>query len=152
MIDVAVQRESGCSDLPTDEKVTGWAVAAVAADVKADAVVTVRMVDREEGAELNTRYRGLTEPTNVLSFPFDASEFLDFTVLGDIVICAPVVFKEARAQGKTTEQHWAHMVVHGCLHLLGYDHQTDSQAENMEGLEAEILTGLGYPDPYLCGS
>ncbi len=149
MITVVVQRESRTLGLPSDERVYEWAVAAMEGRKKT-ASLTVRMVDQEEGAELNSRYRGLSGSTNVLSFPFDVPEFVGSAEIGDIVVCAPVVMGEARVLQKTPEQHWAHMVVHGCLHLLGYDHQSISEAGIMEGMEAEILGRLGYPHPYSC--
>ena len=105
-------------------------------------------MDEDEGAELNEAYRRKQGPTNVLSFPFEAPPGVELSLLGDIVVCAPVVAREAGEQGKILESHWAHMVVHGCLHLLGYDHMEPVEAEAMEALETEILGGLGYPNPY----
>ncbi len=110
--------------------------------------LTVRIVDGAEAAELNRRYRGRSGPTNVLSFPFDGMPGVDLPLLGDIVVCAPVVVREAREQGKPERAHWAHIVVHGVLHLLGYDHVEPEQARIMEGLEKQILGKLGIPDPY----
>ena len=97
---------------------------------------------------LNRDYRGKDCPTNVLSFPMELPEEFNMPMLGDLVICAPVVAREAEEQGKSPESHWAHMVVHGVLHLQGYDHQNSAEAEEMESLERRILAGLGYPDPY----
>lgn len=110
--------------------------------------VSLRFVDDETIRELNRDYRGKDKPTNVLSFPFEAPPGVPTTLLGDLVICAPVVAAEAAEQGKPLTAHWAHMVVHGVLHLLGYDHIDDADAEIMEGLEVEILAGLGVPNPY----
>lgn len=112
------------------------------------AEVVVRVVDEAESAALNEAYRGRRGPTNVLSFPFEAPPGASTGLLGDLVICAPVVAREAQEQGKPARAHWAHMVVHGVLHLLGYDHQTPVQAVEMEDLERDILARLGYPDPY----
>lgn len=112
------------------------------------AQLTVRLVGVEEGAELNQGYRHRQGVTNVLSFPFDELFQLQPPLLGDIVICAPQVMEEARQQAKPLESHWAHLVVHGVLHLLGYDHLDDDQAQVMESLEVLLLAGLGYPDPY----
>lgn len=98
--------------------------------------------------ELNRRYRGQDKPTNVLSFPADLPADLDLPLLGDLVICAPVVAREAAEQGKSLQAHWAHLVIHGCLHLLGHDHIEEDEAEAMEALERQLLAGLGYPDPY----
>ncbi|MCC8457380.1 rRNA maturation RNase YbeY [Photorhabdus aegyptia] len=111
--------------------------------------VTIRIVDEAESHDLNLTYRGKDKPTNVLSFPFEAPPEVDLPLLGDLIICRQVVEKEAEEQQKTVEEHWAHMVVHGCLHLLGYDHIEDDEAEEMESLETEIMQALGYADPYL---
>lgn len=113
-----------------------------------EAEVTVRLVDEAESNELNLTYRGKDKPTNVLSFPFEAPPGIELPLLGDLVICRQVVEREAVEQGKPLEAHWAHMVVHGCLHLLGYDHIEDDEAEEMEQLERDIMNELGYADPY----
>ena len=110
--------------------------------------LTLRIVGEEEGRELNLTYRGRDKPTNVLSFPFDAPAQIDSGLLGDLVICASVVETEAAEQGKAVDAHWAHMLVHGALHLLGYDHINDQEAQIMERLERDILARLGWPDPY----
>lgn len=110
--------------------------------------ITVRIVGQKESAYLNETYRHKTGPTNVLSFPFEAPAGMQISLLGDIVICAPVVAKEAKAQKKPALAHWAHMVVHGVLHLLGYDHLKNVEAEIMEGLEIKILQKLKFSNPY----
>ena len=110
--------------------------------------MTVRIVDEPESQALNSDYRGKDAPTNVLSFPSDLPDFIEEPLLGDLIICAQVVEREAQQQHKTREAHWAHMVVHGTLHLLGYDHIDDDEAEVMEALESQILTRLDYPAPY----
>lgn len=144
-VQVALQAEG----LPAPEAMLRWAEAALDADNPV-AELVVRIVDEAESAELNETYRGKTGPTNVLSFPFEMPpEVEELHLLGDLVICAPVVQREALEQGKAPLAHWAHMLVHGTLHLQGYDHQTDEEAREMEGLEQQILTRLGYPDPYL---
>ncbi|SBS31365.1 Endoribonuclease YbeY [Marinomonas spartinae] len=111
--------------------------------------VTIRLVDEEESQALNNEYRGKDKPTNVLSFPFDAPMELDIPLLGDLVICAQVVEREAIEQEKPLLHHWAHMTIHGILHLRGYDHINDDEAEEMEALETQLLASLNIPDPYL---
>ena len=133
--------------LPTDRDIELW-VGAALGDQREQAEVTVRLVDENEGAHLNQTFRGKQGPTNVLSFPFEAPPGVELALLGDIVICAPVVAREASGQGKPPVAHWAHMVVHGTLHLLGYDHIDPEQASRMEALEISVLEHLGYPNPY----
>lgn len=114
-----------------------------------DSELTIRLADEAEARELNRTYRSKDYATNVLSFPADVpDEMLDIPLLGDLVICPAVVEREALEQHKTSEAHWAHLVIHGCLHLLGYDHIDDAEAEEMEALERELLAELGHPDPY----
>lgn len=126
-----------------------WASHALTGSL-ASAEVTIRIVDTAEMTELNTRYRKKSGPTNVLSFTFDMPEGVEVgtPILGDIVICADVVNREAEEQGITTESHWAHMVVHGIFHLLGYDHENDQDASVMEKLEIQKLQALGFANPY----
>lgn len=112
----------------------------------ADAELTLRFVDADEGQTLNRTYRGKDYATNVLTFAYAQSE--DDPVTGDIVLCCPVVAREAAEQGVSLEAHYAHLIVHGVLHAQGYDHEEDDEAEEMEGLETDILAGLGYADPY----
>ncbi len=134
--------------LPTPTEFQRWAEAALAgADYQSAAELTLRIVNEVESTALNETYRRKQGPTNVLSFPFEAPLEVDSPLLGDIVLCAPVVLREAVSQGKSPQAHWAHMVTHGVLHLLGYDHD-ETQAEAMEALEIRILADLGYPDPY----
>ncbi|HOW76578.1 MAG TPA: rRNA maturation RNase YbeY [Candidatus Competibacteraceae bacterium] len=134
--------------LPNEADFRRWAEAALAgAGYAKDAELTLRIVNEAEITALNETYRCKQGPTNVLSFPFEAPPEVDSSLLGDIVICAPVVLREAVSQDKTPEAHWAHLVAHGVLHLLGYDHD-EAQAEVMESLEIRILTDLGYADPY----
>ena len=125
---------------------------------------TLRIVDDRESAELNEQYRGKSGSTNILSFPFESpptcdlsqlenglveSELLEIGLLGDLIICAPLVVKEAREQNKTELQHWMHLIIHGGLHLLGYDHENEDEANIMESLECRAMDNLGYPNPYL---
>ncbi|MDS4020772.1 MAG: rRNA maturation RNase YbeY [Candidatus Competibacter sp.] len=134
--------------LPAEPQFRRWAEAALAgAGCRRDAELTIRIVNEAESTALNDTYRHKQGPTNVLSFPFENPPGVESSLLGDVVICAPVVLREAVVQGKPPEAHWAHLVAHGVLHLLGYDHD-EAQAEAMESLEIRILAGLGYPDPY----
>jgi probable rRNA maturation factor len=145
---VEVQIASRARGLPTVTQLQRWAQAVLSA-APGSPELTVRIVDEAESAELNRTYRKVSGPTNVLSFPFDPPKQAQLSLLGDVVICAPVVEMEAREQNKSAEAHWAHMVVHGALHLLGYDHQQDGDAVRMESEERRILSGLGFSDPYL---
>lgn len=113
-----------------------------------DTEISVRLVNEDEMAELNYQYRDKQGTTNVLAFPYSPPPELDIPLIGDLVICLPVLRQEADAQGKTIQQHFAHLVVHGTLHLLGYDHQTEQQALQMENAERDILNIFGIPDPY----
>lgn len=144
---IAIQYALPRAGLPAAADIRRWATAALAGG-PADAELSVRIVDEKEGAQLNQAYRHKGGATNVLSFPFAAPPYADSPLLGDLVICAPVVEREAREQGKAVAAHWAHMLVHGTLHLLGYDHGGAVQAREMEAREVEILAHLGYPDPY----
>ena len=144
--------ENACStggDIPTAAEVQHWAEAALQSIEQASVSLSVRIVDEQEIADLNQRYRSKSGPTNVLSFPFEDPPGVESDELGDIVVCAPVVDREAVEQGKTAQEHWAHMVVHGVLHLCGYDHIDDKDADEMENEETRILTGLGFPAPYI---
>lgn len=150
MIDIVVQVATTSEYIPTESELAHWVEVAVdEIDSPSSGELTVRMVDEGESADLNGRYRGKASPTNVLSFPFDAPDNLPIEFpLGDLVVCAAVVEKEAREQGKELEAHWAHMVIHGLLHLLGMDHIESAEAEAMESREIAILAKLGFPDPY----
>ena len=133
--------------IPTQHEFHSWVVAALV-PVNHAVEMVIRVVDEHESRQLNSRYRGKDRPTNVLSFPFQVPAGVDSDHLGDLVICAELVEREAREQQKKAMDHWAHMVVHGVLHLRGLDHQTEEQAGEMEDLEKEILAGLGIEDPY----
>ena len=146
-VDLQIATEN-LEGLPTEEQIVQWATAAV--QPEGDEVeMTVRIVDEAESHELNLTYRGKDRPTNVLSFPFECPDEVELPLLGDLVICRQVVEREAAEQEKPLMSHWAHMVVHGSLHLLGYDHIEDNEAEEMESLETQIMQGLGFDDPYL---
>jgi probable rRNA maturation factor len=144
---VDVQLATDDPSLPTRQQLVEWARAAWP-DGSDDAEVVLRAVDEAEGRRLNHEFRGRDRATNVLSFPFEPPPGIEFDHLGDLVICAPVVAREASAQGKPAAAHWAHMVVHGMLHLQGYDHETDAQAAEMEARETRILSALGFAAPY----
>lgn len=144
-LQLAVENEAG---LPTIEEFSAWLETAVT-PFQAQAEVTIRIVDTTESHQLNLEYRGKDKPTNVLSFPFEAPPGIELDLLGDLIICRQVVEQEAVEQDKPLKAHWAHMVVHGSLHLLGYDHIEDDEAEEMESLETELMQKLGFEDPYL---
>lgn len=133
--------------VPEEEDIRHWISAALVGRTT-DTEITVRLVEREEMTTLNQSYRGKPGATNVLSFPADLPPDLALPLLGDIVICAPVVSQEAQEQEKSSAAHWAHLTVHGTLHLLGYDHIHEDEALIMEALETEVLAGLGFPCPY----
>lgn len=145
-LEVQYASEAG-APLPSEDQIGKWVDAALAGRME-QAQLVVRIVDREESRQLNERYRRRPGATNVLSFPFEQPELLEPPLLGDVVVCAPLVESEAHEQGRAVEAHWAHLVVHGVLHLLGYDHEHDAQAKVMEQTETVILASLGYPDPY----
>jgi probable rRNA maturation factor len=147
-LDLSVQLVSDQPGIPTLANFELWASTALD-NSRDQAELTIHIVDAAESTQLNQTYRHKSGPTNVLSFPFQTDiPQIKFPLLGDIVICAPVVAQESIDQNKIPEAHWAHMVVHGILHLLGYDHQEEGQALDMERMETRILHRLGYPDPY----
>jgi probable rRNA maturation factor len=134
-------------NIPTMAQFNRWVAIALPTE-KRHWELTIRVVEPAESQALNAAYRGLNRPTNVLSFASDLPDFVDETLLGDLVICASIVEQEALEQQKFAEAHWAHIIVHGTLHLLGYDHIEDADADEMEALETLILANLGFPDPY----
>jgi probable rRNA maturation factor len=138
---VTIQRASRASHIPADRRLRAWASAVL----PGNAQVTVRYVANAEARRLNREFRGKDYATNVLSFPYGAGRA---GVHGDVVICAPVVAREAREQGKSAEAHHAHLLVHGLLHLQGYDHERQADAARMERRERAVLASLGFPDPY----
>ncbi|MCK5894533.1 MAG: rRNA maturation RNase YbeY [Endozoicomonadaceae bacterium] len=144
-VDLQVASES--VNLPSKETLTHWAKAAIG-HAREETEISIRIVDMEEGAKLNQTWRHQPGATNVISFPSDLPEELCLPLIGDLAVCAPVVEREAEEQNKSLNAHWAHMIIHGTLHLLGYDHIEDSDALKMEAFETQVLTGLGYPAPY----
>lgn len=144
---LTVQRASRARPLPGTAALARWARAALPARERGIAEITVRLVDTRESAALNSRYRGKRGATNVLSFAHEPPPGQP-GLAGDLVICAPLVAREADAQDKRVRAHWAHLVVHGILHLRGYDHVHEADAKVMEALEIRVLKQLGYPNPY----
>lgn len=148
MINVEVQLAASDQEVPSEDLFQKWA-SAIDVNSEQDQSISLRIVDEAEMIQLNSQYRKKTGTTNVLSFPADLPEGVDIPFLGDIIICAPVVAKEAADQGKSLDSHWAHMTVHGILHLQGYDHIDEAEAEQMECLEANIMNKLGFENPYV---
>lgn len=147
-VELDLQIACSARNLPDHADFLCWCTLALR-ERTAPAELTIRLVDEAEGLRLNQQWRGQDHATNVLSFPAEIPDgILDIPLLGDLVICVPVVEQEALAQGKPLAAHWAHLVLHGCLHLLGYDHLEDAEAETMEALERQLLAELGHPDPY----
>ena len=151
-LSVDIQVASASRDVPGDEQIRSWVAAVLAQLDFSDTVeVSVRIVDEIESRALNKDYRQKDTPTNVLSFPSGIGDYApddEPRPLGDIVVCAPVVAAEAVMRGKPEADHWAHLVVHGTLHLLGFDHESDAEAMEMEAIEREILASQGIADPY----
>jgi probable rRNA maturation factor len=145
---IDIENNSQSLLIPSQEKCESWIAAVLKNQQINEAEVSIYIVDEDESQELNSQYRGKQNPTNILSFPADIPEEVGIPLLGDLVICAPVIEREAQEQQKTVDAHWAHMLVHGSLHLLGYDHIEDDEAELMEALETTIITGLGFAAPY----
>lgn len=150
-LDVAVAYATERRGVPAAASFRKWVAAALEGRIR-EADLAIRVVGEDEGRALNRHYRGRDYATNVLSFPAELPEGLPegvtMPLLGDLVICAPVVAREAAEQGKKPADHWAHLTVHGALHLLGWDHEDEADAEAMETLERQVLAGLGVPDPY----
>ena len=148
ILEVSISYGLPRTGIPAANSFRRWAAAALDGRIR-EADLAIRLVDDREGLALNRHYRGKDYPTNVLSFPADLPEGVKLPLLGDLVICAPVVAREAAEQNKRISAHYAHLTVHGILHLLGWDHEDDREAECMEQLEREILATLGIGDPYL---
>ncbi|MDH3788997.1 MAG: rRNA maturation RNase YbeY [Xanthomonadales bacterium] len=145
-VELDLQNATTFQPVPDYEQFEAWVRVALAG--REDAELTLRLVDREESRQLNSQYRDKDRATNVLSFPADLPAGMDLPLLGDVVICAPLVAEEASAQRKAVQSHWAHLVIHGVLHLLGFDHQAEKEAEEMESLEVDMLDSLGIANPY----
>ena len=158
-VNIDIQIASTAASIPSNEQFTEWTLTCLdnkeisvcippSFNGKQPLELSIRIVDQEESQALNRDYRQKDKPTNVLSFPTDLPEYVDTQLLGDLVICAPVVNQEANEQSKNPQDHWAHMVIHGTLHLLGYDHIDEEEAQIMEALEIQLLQQLGCSSPY----
>jgi probable rRNA maturation factor len=145
---IEIQIATEATDYPAEQQFQQWVDAALSGREQ-DAEIVIRLVDDAESAELNQQYRHKSGSTNILSFPFEAPEVMELDLLGDLVINAPLISLEAAQQHKPVLHHWAHITVHGVLHLLGYDHIEEQDAEHMEALEIEILKQFNIANPYL---
>jgi probable rRNA maturation factor len=146
IVTLDLQLASDADGIPQEDDLQQWAQLAWQSDEPTE--VTIRVVDEPEMQALNCQYRGKDKPTNVLSFPFEAPAGIHIPLAGDLVICAPIVAQEAREQYKDIKAHWAHMIIHGMLHLQNYDHIDEIEAEEMEGLEIRLLAQIGIANPY----
>lgn len=146
VIDIQVACDN--QSLPTEANFQNWLDIVSAQQDLVEQEITIRIVEKQESQDLNSQYRGKDKPTNVLSFPFEAPPGIDINLLGDLVICADIVELEAEQQNKHCLDHWAHLTIHGTLHLLGYDHENDDDANQMEQLEVALLNKLSIDDPY----
>ena len=150
IIDLQIATDEALESYPSLELMTKWATVALKTGGRnKDSEITIRMVNSEEIHQLNSTYRHVDRPTNILSFPFELPEGVeDLPLLGDLVVCKEVLERECKEQNKTLEEHFAHLIVHGCLHLIGYDHIEEEDAREMEPLEIKAMEELGYDNPY----
>lgn len=150
IIDLQIATDEALESYPSLELMTKWATVALNTGGRnKDSEITIRMVNSEEIHQLNSTYRHVDRPTNILSFPFELPEGVeDLPLLGDLVVCKEVLERECKEQNKTLEEHFAHLIVHGCLHLIGYDHIEEEDAKEMEPLEIKAMEELGYDNPY----
>ncbi len=144
---VEIQLASKSKFIPDQQQFQNW-VDAVLTDESQHSEIVIRVIDEDEMIEFNQQYRHKSGPTNILSFPFEAPDSVESDLLGDLLVCAPVIETESKQQKKTLENHWAHIIVHGVLHLIGYDHINDMDAEEMEALEVMILKTITINNPY----
>lgn len=151
-MNVTVELQNASLDqdgLPSEETLETWAQKALEIGGRtADAELTVRLVEPQEIQSLNALYRHIDKPTNILSFPFECPEEVELPLIGDLIVCMQVLRREAEEQGKSVEEHFAHLIVHGCLHLIGFDHIEPEDAKIMEPLEVKAVMALGYDNPY----
>ena len=145
---IDLQLACNATELPSLELFQRWTDIALTAVTDQEFELTIRLVNLAESQQLNNQYRKINKPTNVLSFPFEVPDGIELNLLGDLVVCVQIVEQEAKEQGKALFDHWAHMIIHGCLHLLGYDHINDADADEMEALEVKILAQLSINNPY----
>lgn len=145
---IDIQNACDPQELPSAELFQQWVDAVLTTVTEQQFELTIRLVNIAESQQLNKQYRDKDKPTNVLSFPFEVPEGIELNLLGDLVICTQVVEQEAKAQNKALFDHWAHMVIHGCLHLVGYDHINDTDANEMEAIEVKVLAKLAISNPY----
>lgn len=149
---IDLQIACSLTELPTESQFQLWvdtALNEVSTKTDTSFELTIRLVNVEESQQLNSEYRGKNKPTNVLSFPFEVPEGITLNLLGDLIICVEVMKLEAEEQNKALFDHWAHLVIHGCLHLVGFDHISDNEAAEMEALEIKILAKLDIDNPYI---
>jgi len=145
---IDLQLACDTAEVPSLELFQRWADLALSTVTDQEFELTIRLVNTDESQQLNKQFRQKDKPTNVLSFPFEVPDGIELNLLGDLVVCVPVVKQEAKEQNKKLFDHWAHMIIHGCLHLLGYDHINDVDADEMEALEIKILADLSINNPY----
>jgi len=150
-LQIACKQTDLPDELPSKTQFQLWVDTALAQVItkQQDFELTIRLVNQEESQQLNMQYRGKDKPTNVLSFPFEVPEGVELNLLGDLIICIEVMKQEAQDQNKALFDHWAHLVIHGCLHLVGFDHISDSEAVEMESIEIAVLEKLGIDNPYI---
>lgn len=147
MANIILQKIIKTNSTPTKKQFAAWIDPALPVNKKNHEIV-IRIVDTKEITQINKKYRSKNQPTNIISFPFEQHQGIKTNILGDLIICAPLVKQEAKLQHKTIKDHWAHLVIHGTLHLLGYDHIKDGEAEKMERLEIKLLKKIGIANPY----
>lgn len=147
MCNVILQKINKASSIPTKKQFKTW-IAQVLPASKKNFEIVIRVVDTKEITQINKKYRKKNKPTNIISFPFEQLPGIKTSILGDLIICAPLVKEEAKLQNKIIKDHWAHLVIHGVLHLLGHDHENDTEADQMERLEIKLLKKLGIANPY----
>ena len=148
-MELFVDNQTDSKEIPSDLEIAGWVSAALAIQTDDYHELGIRIINEQDSSYLNSTYRNKGGATNILSFPCESSAEIDIRILGDLAICQPVVAREAMTQGKPYRSHFAHMIVHGVLHLLGYDHMVDKDAQEMEQIEIAVLAKIGIKNPYI---